>query len=54
MNLSEAEQTDLAAAVAANVSNITSGECDETCQERGYTQQLCTALVCVCSRIPKF
>merc|ERR1712223_633630 len=33
MNLSEAEQTDLAAAVAANVSNITSGECDETCQD---------------------
>ena len=45
MNLSEAEQPDLAAAVATNVSNMTSEGCDETCQERGYTQQLCTARV---------
>ena len=45
MNLSEAEQPDLAAAVATNVSNMTSEGCDETCQERGYTQQLCTERV---------
>ena len=51
MNLSEADQPGLAAAVATNVSNMTSEGCDETCQERGYTQQLCSA--CVFSIIPK-